>query len=76
MVFFIAWRWAIISSSIDSLASSIPVVEEEVMPFETYFNVNRNDPHNTNETISLIPPDDDEDDDDTTKFKGFFKKKK
>lgn len=57
-------------------SSSIPVVEEEVMPFETYFNVNRNDPHNTNETISLIPPDDDEDDDDTTKFKGFFKKKK
>ena len=60
---------------------SIPVIEDEPefesepMPFESYFNVNKSDPHNTDETISLIPPDDD-DEDDNTKFKGFFKKKK
>lgn len=62
-------------------AASIPVIEDEPefesepMPFENYFNVNREDPHNTDETISLIPPDDD-DEDDSPKFKGFFKKKK
>lgn len=56
-------------------ATSIPVIEEEVMPFENYFNVNKEDPHNTNETISLLPPDED-DEDDTAKFKGFFRKKK
>ncbi|MDD6727754.1 MAG: DivIVA domain-containing protein [Eubacteriales bacterium] len=65
---------------IEDSQPSIPVIEDEPefeseMPFESYFNVNREDPHNTNETISLIPPDDDEDDE-PTKFKGFFKKKK
>lgn len=67
---------------IDEDAPAIPVIEDEpefesaAMPFESYFNVNKQDPHNTDETISLIPPDDDEDDDEPSKFKGFFKKKK
>ncbi len=60
---------------------AIPVIDEEpefenrAMPFESYFNVNKEDPKNTAETISLIPPDD-EDEDDSSKFRGFFKKKK
>ncbi|MDY4110054.1 MAG: DivIVA domain-containing protein [Eubacterium sp.] len=55
-----------------------PELEEKPQPFENYFHVNREDPHNTDETISLIPEDDDEDEDeeDNKKFKGFFKKKK
>lgn len=60
---------------INENAASIPVIEEEAMPFENYFNVNKEDPHITNETISLLPPDED-DEDDTAKFKGFFRKKK
>ena len=47
----------------------------EQLPFENYFNVNREDVHNDKtQTISLIPPEDDEDEE--PKFKGFFKKKK
>lgn len=63
-------------------APSIPVIEDEpefesAMPFEDFFNVNNNDPRDTDETISLIPPEDEEnEEEDTSKFKGFFKKKK
>ena len=54
-----------------------PEIDEKPQPFENYFHVNREDPHNTDETISLIPEDDeDEDEEDNKKFKGFFKKKK
>ena len=56
---------------------AIPEIDEKPQPFENYFHVNREDPHNTDETISLIPEDDeDEDEEDNKKFKGFFKKKK
>lgn len=69
---------------VDETAASIPVIEDELefesdtMPFESYFNVNKDDPHNTDQTISLIPPDDEDEENDepSTKFKGFFKKKK
>lgn len=48
--------------------------EGDQLPFENYFNINREDVHNDkSQTISLIPPEDDEDE---PKFKGFFKKKK
>lgn len=48
---------------------------DDQLPFESYFNVKREDVHNDkSQTISLIPPEDDEDDE--SKFKGFFKKKK
>lgn len=51
--------------------------EGDQLPFENYFNINREDVHNDkSQTISLIPPEDDEDEDDESKFKGFFKKKK
>ena len=55
-----------------------PEIEDKPQPFENYFHVNREDPHNTDETISLIPEDEDEDEDEDNdrKFKGFFKKKK
>lgn len=63
----------------ESAAKSIPVIEDEPefessMPFENFFNVNK-EVERTDETISLIPPDDEEEDD-TSKFRGFFKKKK
>lgn len=48
-------------------------------PFESYFNIKReDDPTDRSETISLVPPegDADDDDDEEPKFKGFFKKKK
>lgn len=49
--------------------------DDDQLPFESYFNVKREDVHNDkSQTISLIPPEDDEDDE--PKFKGFFKKKK
>ena len=48
---------------------------DDQLPFESYFNVKREDVHNDkSQTISLIPPEDNEDDE--PKFKGFFKKKK
>lgn len=52
--------------------------EDSQQPFESYFNVKRDDPHlDRTQTISLIPPEDeDEEDDDEPRFKGFFKKKK
>lgn len=51
--------------------------EGDQLPFENYFNINREDVHNDkSQTISLIPPEDDEDEDGEPKFKGFFKKKK
>lgn len=51
---------------------------EEVQPFETYFNIKREDAHSDRtQTISLVPPEDEDDEDgDEPKFKGFFKKKK
>lgn len=49
--------------------------DDDQLPFESYFNVKREDVHNDkSQTISLIPPEDDEDEE--PKFKGFFKKKK
>ena len=49
--------------------------DDDQLPFESYFNVKREDVHNDkSQTISLIPPEDNEDDE--PKFKGFFKKKK
>lgn len=49
---------------------------DDQLPFETYFNVNKEDAHNDrSQTVSLVPPEDD-DEDDQPKFKGFFKKKK
>lgn len=59
--------------------NSIPVIEDEpefesAMPFESFFNVSREDIR-TDETISLLPPEDEEEED-NSKFKGFFKKKK
>ena len=39
-----------------------PEIDEKPQPFENYFHVNREDPHNTDETISLIPEDDEDED--------------
>ncbi len=52
--------------------------KDAAQPFETYFNIKREEDHNDRtQTISLVPPEDDDDeDDDEPKFKGFFKKKK
>ncbi|MCM1284825.1 MAG: DivIVA domain-containing protein [Acetobacter sp.] len=66
---------------IDESVNSIPEISDEpefesAMPFENFFNVDK-EAGNTDEIISLIPPEYDEDeDDDNGKFKGFFKKKK
>lgn len=50
--------------------------EESQLPFETYFNVSKDDAHlDRTQTISLVPPEED-DDDDEPKFKGFFGKRK
>ena len=49
--------------------------EGEVMPFENYFNVKKEDVR-TDETISLIPPEEEDEEEDSSRFKGFFKKKK
>lgn len=48
------------------------------LPFESYFNIKREDSHtDRTQTISLVPPDEEEEDeDDQPKFRGFFKKKK
>lgn len=64
---------------IDDSVKAIPVIEDEpefenAMPFESFFNVKKEE-ERTNETISLLPPDDD-DEEDNSRFKGFFKKKK
>lgn len=51
--------------------------KENQLPFESYFNVNKEDVHgDRTQTISLVPPEDEEDGDEEPKFKGFFKKKK
>lgn len=51
--------------------------DEKELPFESYFNVKKEDAHlDRTQTISLIPPEEDEEEDDGPKFKGFFKKKK
>lgn len=65
---------------IDDSVKAIPVIEDEpefenAMPFESFFNVKKEE-ERTNETISLLPPDDDDDEEDNSRFKGFFKKKK
>lgn len=76
---------------IDTTAPSVPVIDEEPemeqaekslfdddakLPFESYFNVKREDAHlDRSQTISLIPPEEEEDDNEP-KFKGLFKKKK
>ena len=64
---------------IDDSVKAIPVIEDEpefenAMPFESFFNVKKEE-ERTNETISLLPPDDDDDEEDNSRFKGFFKKK-
>lgn len=48
------------------------------LPFESYFNIKREDSHtDRTQTISLVPPEEEEEDeDDQPKFRGFFKKKK
>lgn len=49
--------------------------DDEQLPFESYFNVSKDDAHNDrSKTVSLVPPEDE--DDDQPRFKGFFKKKK
>ncbi|MBR7061106.1 MAG: DivIVA domain-containing protein [Eubacterium sp.] len=53
--------------------------EDSPQPFESFFNVNNEDPHlDRTKTISLVPPEDEENSDSGSepKFKGFFKKKK
>lgn len=52
--------------------------DEAQLPFESYFNVKREDAHfDRTQTISLIPPEDEDGEDgEEPKFKGFFKKKK
>ena len=51
--------------------------EDEKLPFESYFNVNKEDAHfDKTQTISLVPPEDGDEDDGEPKFKGIFKKKK
>lgn len=65
---------------IDDSVKAIPVIEDEpefenAMPFESFFNVKKEE-ERTNETISLLPPDDDDDEEENSRFKGFFKKKK
>lgn len=65
---------------IDDSVKAIPVIEDEpefenAMPFESFFNVKKEE-ERTNETISLLPPDDDDDEEGNSRFKGFFKKKK
>lgn len=49
--------------------------DEAQLPFESYFNVKRDDAHNDkSQVISLVPPE--EDAEEESKFRGFFKKKK
>lgn len=51
--------------------------DETALPFESYFNVKRDDAHtDKSQVISLVPPEDDDDDDNEPRFRGFFKKKK
>ena len=66
---------------IDTSKKIIPEIndepEEEKLPFENYFHLNKADAHlDKTQTISLVPPDDDDDEDDEPKRKGFFHKKK
>ncbi|MBE6719767.1 MAG: hypothetical protein E7571_03795 [Ruminococcaceae bacterium] len=50
--------------------------DEGELPFESYFNVKKEDVHgDRTQTISLVPPEDDEKNE-TPKFKGFFGKKR
>lgn len=62
-----------VESDEDSLFDS-----QNELPFESYFNIKRENSHtDRTQTISLVPPDEEEDDEDEQpKFRGFFKKKK
>lgn len=77
---------------IDTSSVSIPEINENAemqeaekslfdddaqQPFESYFNVKRDDAHlDRTQTISLIPPEEEDEDDDEPRFRGLFKKKK
>lgn len=53
--------------------------ESDEQPFESYFKINKKDPHfDKTQTISLVPPDDfeGEDDDEDGKHRSFFKRKR
>lgn len=64
------------SSDTEPKEAEASLFDENEMPFESYFNVKREDSHyDRTQTISLIPPEDDEEDDEP-RFRGFFKKRK
>ena len=54
------------------------VSSDDEQPFESYFNLKKEDAHlDKTQTISLVPPDDyDDGEDDEPRHKAFFKKKK
>lgn len=65
-----------ITDEADMQSQSSLFDDETSLPFESYFNVKREDAHtDKSQVISLVPPEDDEEDDEP-KFRGFFKKKK
>ena len=65
-----------ITDEADMQSQSSLFDDETALPFESYFNVKREDAHtDKSQVISLVPPEDDEEDDEP-RFKGFFKKKK
>lgn len=65
-----------ITDEADMQSQSSLFDDETALPFESYFNVKREDAHtDKSQVISLVPPEDDEEDDEP-KFRGFFKKKK
>lgn len=65
-----------ITDEADMQSQSSLFDDETALPFESYFNVKREDAHtDKSQVISLVPPEDDEEDDEP-RFRGFFKKKK
>lgn len=65
-----------ITDEADMQSQSSLFDDETSLPFESYFNVKREDAHtDKSQVISLVPPEDDEEDDEP-RFRGFFKKKK
>ena len=65
-----------ITDEADMQSQSSLFDDETSLPFESYFNVKREDAHtDKSQVISLVPPEEDEEDDEP-RFRGFFKKKK
>lgn len=65
-----------ITDEADMQSQSSLFDDETALPFESYFNVKREDAHtDKSQVISLVPPEDNEEDDEP-RFRGFFKKKK